>query len=411
MDHDDRQHLQHPALHGRSSNPLPTDTQADKPKKFAALRLTLFVCVGFAVGWLGVPLLPFLDYLESYNEALVALSLVLPLWWVGILVHELGHVALGRLQGLKTWRVIAGPVLVHPRRRGVQFRYNWTQSKGGGLAYAYTEDPDDPRLRGKHFWMVLGGPLASLLLAASAFGLVALFRLRVYQTYELYPWEVWLGLCLSFLGTVAAWHAVTSLMPYRAAWLMSDGLQLLKLVRDPTFLGELRETYRYTQLFHGKARPRDWDLSLLEPFERENRARHGRYGAAVARYYHCLDRRDHAQAKEHLDAAFAYLPEMGNLAASSLRFEAAYFYAFHLNDAAMAQELFEVGSEASGDRVEQARARIALLLESNQEEALQLATRTLRYLEGERDSGIVDAEQTWVREMAERAAQEKLVQM
>ena len=342
-----------------------------------------------------------LFYLEQ-GEFLFSLFIGIPvLAWSATLVHELGHALTAQLLGLKVWRVRVGPVIFEPLKRGLRVRYSWV-TKQGGAAYFYSDDPEHPRLRSQHALAVLVGLLASLFLLVAAFATYLSLGLAFYSSEDLFLWELYAAPSLVVIGTVAAWHFMLCIYPMAYGYYQSDGLQLLKL-RRPTFTDELRRDYRYAWLHFGPIRPKDWDMSMFDQPDLEESFIGPLYRLTL-RYYHAVEHGDSQSAKtalaQALDAARASAPELVPL----LHFEAAYLYAFHLGDYETAQAHFDDGAVLSGDKGEQFRARVALLLaEQKYPEALKQADRALAYLRKERDTGVKQMEMAWLLAMREQA--------
>jgi hypothetical protein len=170
--------------------------------------------------------------------------LLLPLWFLLVLVHELGHLACGMLASLKPLLLIVGPLKLTFLGDRAQVRRNRSLNLGGGLAAALP--PADSRIRRGMLLMVLGGPLASMLA-----GLLALALLQVTSG---------LAAALAFLaGMLAFGVAVLTLIPMRAGGFSTDGARLLMLLRG----GTQAERWCASALMVGAAT--DGVLSRLDP--------------------------------------------------------------------------------------------------------------------------------------------------
>ncbi len=165
-----------------------------------------------------------------------------------IAVHEAGHLAMGMGRGMRFLMFIAGPFGLVASSDGVRFRWFFNLGTMGGVAAALP-DPARP-LAPQMMPMVLGGPLASLLLAAGALAIAWASdgRLAAYALVT--------GLLSLAIFTVTA-------LPFRAGGFMSDGMQWLAYRRGGAEV-ELRA--RLTALMGQSVagtRPRDLDIDTL----------------------------------------------------------------------------------------------------------------------------------------------------
>jgi hypothetical protein len=140
----------------------------------------------------------------------------LPLvWLLVVLAHEFGHLLGGRLAGMKPMMLFAGPLHFEFGADRLRLKLNRVKSTWGGLA-ACAPGPS----AGRHGYalLVVGGPLASFVLAAVA--IPAGFALGGW-------WGGW----LFATGAISMLICLVTLLPVRAGGFMSDGGQLLGLWR------------------------------------------------------------------------------------------------------------------------------------------------------------------------------------
>ena len=175
--------------------------------------------------------------------------LVLPLLFVFVLAfHEAGHLAGGMSRGMRFLLFIAGPFAWIRGADGVHFRWLFNLGTFGGLAAALPLPGQE--LKPQLVRLVLGGPLASLLLAAMAFAAFLWMpgRAGIY------------GLIVA--GTSLAIFVVTAL-PMRNGGFMSDGMQLLQLRRNPAMVERRVRLMALVGQGMAGTRPRDYDADLL----------------------------------------------------------------------------------------------------------------------------------------------------
>lgn len=346
----------------------------------------LFGLLGAGLGWTLATVLP----APSSGGALTA-GLLLGLT-LQILVHELGHVLLGVLGGLRVSLLAVGPLFFQPGQGHRQGRgLRWRPSPALGLAYLVAPPGMAlPELVTRYRQMVLGGPLLGL-------GFTALC------------W--WLAVILPPGGpeTVAAVTALLggglnllSLVPLASGGLLTDGARLRRLwPGSPTALREAA-VLALVPLAR-ESRPRDWPAELLDAAQQPQGT--PSYDAAARQYaaLAALDRGDLRAAERltrEVQALVAPLPptiQAGFLA------EQAYLEARLGHVAAARRTLEGLPRSAFLPSVTRHRARAAVLLaEGNAPEALA-AIREAR-------QGLDDAlaapgiEEPWLAELETEAA-------
>lgn len=183
-------------------------------------------------------------------KALTAWDLLaLPVITVFVLAfHEAGHLAGGMSRGMRFLLFIAGPFGWVRGKDGVRFRWFFNLGTLGGVAAAMPV-PGQP-LKPQLTRLVVGGPLASLVLAAAGFAVFWFVPGRV-GAYAL----VTAGLSLAIF--------VVTAVPMRSGGFMSDGMQLRQLRRQPAMVE--RRARLLALMGQGLAglRPRDYDRESL----------------------------------------------------------------------------------------------------------------------------------------------------
>ena len=161
-----------------AQNQAATDGPKSPKKKKAGWPILLAFAVGGGfVGWFGArfgaqkelirSLLGPLDALNAFDLLALPLSLFLV-----VLVHELGHLAGGRLRGMRFLLLIVGPLRLRRTVSGLKLDWFLRGDTFGGLAAAM---PTKDRIGAREFLpLVIGGPFASLLLALAGFATASL---------------------------------------------------------------------------------------------------------------------------------------------------------------------------------------------------------------------------------------------
>lgn len=225
----------------------PTGRAPASPRSAKArLALVIQMLVGAVGGFFG------LQWLDSRVGGLdvgllfLGLGALVVMTWLQILVHEAGHAVAGALAGRRFAGAGIGPLQVD-RGAGGLLTFRWTRSIRGIAGYAVMlPRAHEPRRRAAAY--ILGGPLANLACAATAFGL----------------WQ-WLAdpaplvrVLLAVTGAVGLLLGVLNLVPFHSQGWSSDGHNLLQLWGRPRHW----EAVQAAQLAQASAlagvRPRDW---------------------------------------------------------------------------------------------------------------------------------------------------------
>lgn len=282
--------------------------QAQQPGKSSRSRWPLLVTVicialltsasGYWLGkaarsWVPTGFVARFDVLSGWD------LLALPVLIVFVLAfHEAGHLVGGMSRGMRFLLFIVGPFGWIRGENGVHFRWFFNLGTFGGLAAALPVPGQ--ALKPQLMRLVLGGPLASLLLAALAFAAFLYLPGRA-AAYGL----IVAGLSLAIF--------VVTALPMRSGGFMSDGMQFLQMSRNPAMV---ERRVRLTALMgQGMAgtRPREYDADLLAQAQLLT-GDESLYDTTfwLYRYLHAIDGGDVAAAAGWLDrieAAFEDYPD------------------------------------------------------------------------------------------------------
>ncbi len=291
--------------------------------------------LGFSFGKKSESMPALIGHVELLN---VFDIMLLPLsFFVVILLHELGHLAGGKLRGMRFVLLIVGPLRLRRTVSGLKLDWFPRMSTFGGLAAAM---PVNGRNSPREFLpLVLGGPLASLLLAALMFALLG-------------PLDGRWAFHAAVIGALSALIFVATAIPTRAGGFLSDGMQAIELLRG----GEAVEQRHllvasYAESLAG-VRPRDRDAALLE----RGLALAGReplrdVALWLMAYHVALDRHDVDQAGVWLDRVAESYEQYPAGFRQALACEIAFFAARYRGDVAVATLWYE---RAKGGMVEAA---------------------------------------------------------
>lgn len=222
----------------------------------------LFGALMVLVAWRAIPQIDLglsesrlIQQLSKAREILTAWDvLAFPVLMLIVLgTHEIGHVLGGLSQGMRFLLLIVGPFGWHASSSGPKFQWNTNLALMGGLAAMLPKNGGATRRQ--LLVMVAGGPLASLLLAIFAFVPASVSDPRFAAYFTIVA------------GTSFGIFLVT-LIPVRSGGFMSDGLQIIDVLRGGRSVIE-RNTlmHVFAQSLDG-VRPRDWDSATIDELAR-----------------------------------------------------------------------------------------------------------------------------------------------
>lgn len=182
---------------------------------------------------------------------LISLAIAFPLQ---LAVHELGHAIVGRIRGGFLLRYVVGPWRCLRFRSG--FRWRRVRSLKGIGGFVQMLLPAGPGFRSALTWMLLGGPLANLLLAGVALLLLA---------YA--PWWPLRTAALP-IALVGVMIGLMNLVPFRVGGFLTDGANLWRIWTDPVALEHSQRLARIARASVDGLRPRGLDpadVAALDP--------------------------------------------------------------------------------------------------------------------------------------------------
>ncbi|MDX2268975.1 MAG: hypothetical protein NW208_12770 [Bryobacter sp.] len=251
-----------------------------------------------------------------------------PLLMLGvILLHEGGHAVAGWLVGFRLHMLTAGPLRWDRQGGKMKLGFNRQLGLWGGIC-ASVADPEVPpglkHLRQRTLWMVLGGPLASVLGTLVGLGLA---------------W--WLGpgpqrLLLGLFGLTNGAIALATAIPQCMGGFVSDGKRVLDLMKEGPAADRFCAVATLGSLSQ-KVRPRDWPREVVEMATAWEDDSYDGITAAFLRYSFHLDRREIAEARVWLEKMLAKVEEWPGSFQPIVYSSAAYFYAMEEPDAEKAE--------------------------------------------------------------------------
>ncbi|KRG48809.1 hypothetical protein ARC20_17215 [Stenotrophomonas panacihumi] len=166
----------------------------------------MFVCISWAE--------------QEYHASLLGgVYLYVLLLVIGVVVHEAGHYLAARWQGMHVLQVMLFGIELHLTRRGMRIRrqpFRRRRMRGYVMAYPRSDRP----IRRQVILMVLGGPLANLILATLLGGALFVSGLPAHQEWLVAAMLLNLGMGFS------------NLLPRNTEW-KSDGAILREWWKQP----------------------------------------------------------------------------------------------------------------------------------------------------------------------------------
>lgn len=345
--------------------PMSSGPDAPRPRSAAKAKpVVTFLVMAVAGGVIGFVAARFGKALAPMHDTLGTLSawdlLALPaLWLLAVGLHEAGHLAGGLSRGMRFLLFIAGPFGWVRTRDGVRFRWYFNLGTFGGIAAALPA-PDRP-LKPQLLRLVIGGPLASLLLAALAFAAYVPLDGRA-AAYAL------------ILGALSFVVFLVTAAPFRNQGFMSDGLQFLELNRNPALIERRVRLSALMGAGLAGVRPRELDPALLAQAQAltGDEAMYD-IGVWFYSYGHALDRGDIAAAGAWLDRIEAVLDQYPEGFRQSVTVELALFESLHRRRPDVAKDWWSRSRGGVVDPSRRALAEAALALQAGQAAAARTA--------------------------------------
>jgi hypothetical protein len=270
------------------------------------------------------------------GERLLVIPLLLVLFPLLILWHEIGHILGGRAVGFKPLLLIVGPFRWQKEEGRWKVSVNTRSAMAGGLAACVPTDQHD--LARRTAALIAGGPLASFAGAVAGIGIwAALPDLTASSPLSLVGVYALLA-CFGFGNLLLGF---TSIVPARTSGFYSDGARLLRIWRGGPELDREVALLVLTGMTIGGMRPRDWDPDLVRRGvgDADDSLFHV-MGVQLA-LSHALDRGDAETSLELTEDLLRLQHVLAPLVQPALRLVASYVVARHGNDPRRARELLD----------------------------------------------------------------------
>jgi hypothetical protein len=301
----------------------------------------------------------------------------LPLhFFVVILLHELGHLGGGIARGMRFLLLIVGPLRLRRTVSGLKFDWFMRGDTFGGLAAAVPANGSGtPR---DFLFLVLGGPLVSLLLAATAFALA-------------YSADGRLAAHMAIAGLLSTAIFCVTAVPMRAGGMLSDGMQALELLRGGTAVEQRNAMMASFAESLSGVRPRDRDPApLARSLALTGQEPLRDITAWSMAYQVALDRRELAQAGEWIDRVAEGFEAYPSGFRQALACDVAYFNARYRRDLATATQWYALASGGMAEAAARGLTEAAIAwLRGDADDAAAALARGERGLGDVSDAGAI----------------------
>ena len=207
------------------------------------------------------------------------------------LFHELGHFAAGWACG-KMLRVLqVGPFRWAVRNGEWKFEFQLRKFYGGGVAMVA---PDLHNMRSRQVFLLMGGPVASLVMGLIFSAATLTANGHVWQPY----WSL-----LSTLATLSIAGFVVNLIPLKPESQYSDGAQIYQILTNGPWARVHLAFAMVTTSAVAPIRPRDFDMNVIN--QAADFVRHGERGLLLrlVACKHYIDKNRIPEAVANMQAA------------------------------------------------------------------------------------------------------------
>lgn len=348
-------------------------------KKPLTLRILLAV-LGLFV------LLFFWGLVNTTGSVTVSLKIVLiilaalvgqaTIFFFTVIVHELGHYLAGRVFGYRFYGVRLFALEYSRLSTGPKFR----KIKHGGAAGAILMAPAD--LNGillKRRLFVLAGPVASLILGGLAY--LAFQRSGGSIDFNQPVGQFVIGQVFLWMSAFSLFFGASSLLYVFQVKnrLASDGRHLyLSFAKPARYEWDVVFSMIILRWTYG-GRARDWDVGAIDYLrEKASEPKLSAVANAIA-YHNLVDRGEISEAVERIRDAARFADEVGEeeqAVLKELRVEAAYAFAYYLNQPVEARALLEKSGASKKEEYSSfERAEAAILFAEGDEAGAKAAAQ------------------------------------
>jgi hypothetical protein len=301
-----------------------------------------------------------------------------PALYLAVLVHELGHVAAGLSVGLELRSLMVGAFLLTREAKGWKMRFTPRRILAGGLASMVPKSSN--RLADRYIRLVLGGPVASVLLLVAT-----LILIRIFPDNS----------ALHVLLVVDCLIAVSAVIPYTLRSHSSDAKVIQLLLQHGPAAERLAAALYIIALDTQQVEPRDWPRELVDKMSIPTEDQSFLISAISIRHCVAVDSGDTGQIAETIESALSVKHDRADIRRLNY-VSASWFQSTFRNNLPLAEAWLEdarkvKGAVAQKDWDSKALASIALA-NGDDARAREFLTRYLALLDRRTSSGALAAE-------------------
>jgi hypothetical protein len=302
-------------------------------------------------------------------------------FYFGVLVHELGHFAAGLSAGFELRTLAVGPWLLTKAAQGWKMRFLPRRILFGGLTSMVPKSAD--RLVERYLRVVLGGPIASVLLLAINLILTSILPGSVAVRALLY---------------VSLFLTAMCCLPYTIRSQPTDAKSILLLIRKGPAAERFAAILYILALDAQQIQPHDWPPELVEQLAIPTQDKTRLAASIYFRYAVALDGGDSERIAEAIERGLSVNHEAGPDMQRAFQIAASQYQSIFRQNAPLAESWLESAravrrTTSRKDWDAKALASIALA-HGQRVQAHELLTRYLSMLDQLPPSGILAAERT-----------------
>lgn len=196
-----------------------------KKIKYAITRMLLMVLgggVGFVAAKFGISA----SHTASTAHVVTVIILFIPVFFLTIGIHEAGHALAGRFVNFSFRLYVVGPFMWDKEETGWKFKWNKNVNISGGLVICIPTSTENLAKRFSTY--ALGGPTASLVFAALAYG--AKLTIDIFNTNQSSGPHITASIfgLISFMSLIIF---IITIVPMHTAGFYTDGARALRFLR------------------------------------------------------------------------------------------------------------------------------------------------------------------------------------
>lgn len=355
----------------------------DPPYKSVSFWIIMLICLtlGFLAGKIGF------GASAISKTTLIALALLfIPIFFIVIGVHEAGHALAGVLLNFNFTTYIVGPFMWDKEQTGWKFKWNKNVNTAGGLVVCLPVGTENLKKRFSIY--AAGGPIASLLLAALAYGASRLIANSETNNGTGLEIVEYFFLIMSVLSLIIF---IATAIPMHSGGFSSDGARIFRLLKggDTARLETL--LIKIITQSTGGIRPKLLNMDELLEAQVLAKKLNAPFGVYLHSLFHqaAFDNGDLEKAEKYLQDYILAADEIPQGIRNSVWLDAAFFYAFTKRDITEATKYLNMFKPAAMIPKAQIFATEAVIsaLKNERETALLKINASLLELPGMIDKG------------------------